>query len=51
MLKISSTKSAEFRKGGVEVGGDSKIRRNRIELNGNEIDGGKIGDNKFGKKV
>ena len=55
MLKTSSTKSTEPKKGVVIVGGDSIARLDRGELDGNrmdnvEIDGGEVRDNEVGKK-
>ena len=46
MLKTSSIKSAEPRKGIVRVDVDS-----RVECDGNELDGSKIGNNKIDDKV
>ena len=61
MLEILSTKSAEPKKAGVGVDGDSKTRRNGSEIdggefngsevNGDEINSGKFGDDEIGKKV
>ena len=48
MLKTSSTKSAELRKGGVGVDGNSRAGRDRMD--NLEIDGGKIKDDEVGKK-
>ena len=55
MLKTSSTKSAEPKKGVVGVGVDSRARCNRSELDGGgidnvEINSNKIRDNEVGKK-
>ena len=61
MLKISSTKLAKPRKGGVGVGDDSKARRDgskldrskldRSKIDGIEVDRGEIRENKVEKKV
>ena len=56
MLKTSSTKSAEPRKGGVGVGGDSKARgsRSKIDESGMddvEVNGGEVEVDEVGKKV
>ena len=51
MLKTSSIKSAEPRKGGVGVDGDSRARRDRSELDRDEINSGEVGDDKVRKKV
>ena len=54
-MKTLSTGSTEPRKDGVEIGGDSKARRDRkkydrCEIDGDEVDDGKIGDDEVGKK-
>ena len=56
MLKTSSTKSAEPRKGGVGVGGDSRAGRGQSEtdrsrMDNVEVDGGEVEVDKVGKKV
>ena len=38
-------------KGKVGVGGDSRARRDRSELDGNKVDGGEVGDDEVEKKV
>ena len=48
MLKTSSIKLAKPRKGEIRVGGNSKVRRGRID--NVEVDNGKVGNNKVGKK-
>ena len=55
MLKTSSTKSVEPRKGGVRVGGDNKAGYDENELDKSgmdnvEVDDSKVGDNEFRKK-
>ena len=55
MLKTLNTKSAKPKKGGVEVGGDSRAGRDRIEINKSamdniEVDGDKVRRNEVGKK-
>ena len=55
MIKTSSIKSAESRKGIVGVGDDRKVRRDGGKLDGSgidnvEVDGGKVGDDEVGKK-
>ena len=55
MVKTSSTKSAKLKKDGAGVGSDSRAGRNRNELDGSEmdnikIDGGRVRDDKVGKK-
>ena len=54
MVKTSSTKSAEPRKGVVRVGGGRRARRDRGELNRSgmddvEVDGGKVEVGKKGR--
>ena len=56
MLKTSSTKLVELKKGVVEVGGENRASRGRGGLDGSgmddvEVDGGKVRDNEVGKKV
>ena len=56
MLKISSTKSAELRKGGIGIGGDSRAGRggseiDRSEIDDVKIDGGEVEVDEVGKKV
>ena len=51
MLKISSTESAKPRKSGFGVGNDSKARRNRNELDEDEVNDGEFENNEIGKKV
>ena len=56
MLKTSSIKLAEPKRGVVGVSGSSRARSDGSELNGSEIDGGEVngsevGDNEVGKKV
>ena len=55
MLKTSSTKSAELRKGGAGVGGDRRAGHDGSELDGSEmnnieVDGGEVEDDEVGKK-
>ena len=55
MLKTLSTKSAKPKKDGVEIGGNSRVGRNRSELDESgidnvEVDSSKIGNNEVGKK-
>ena len=55
MLKTSSTKSAKPKKGGTGVGSFSKAGRDGNELDRSEMDdvevnGGKVGNDKIGKK-
>ena len=50
ILKISTTKSAELRKGVVGLGGDKKKHGDRVEPVGRDkIDDDKVGDNEIGK--
>ena len=51
IFKTSSAKSAEPKKDRVGVDGDSKTKHNRNELDGYEVNGGEVRDNKIGKKV
>ena len=56
MLKTSSTKSAEPRKGGVGVGDDSRVGRgqsktNRSRMDDVEVDGDEVEVDEVGKKV
>ena len=57
MLKISNTKSAKPKKGGVEVGGGSRAGRDRSEIDdrkkidGDEVDSGEVKDDEIEKKV
>ena len=56
MLKTLSTESAEPRKSGVMVGGDSRARRGRSEIDKNgidnvKVDGGEVEVDEIGKKV
>ena len=55
MLKTSSTKSTDPRKSVVEVSGNSRARRSKVELDKNrknnvEVDGGEVEDEEVGKK-
>ena len=50
MLKTSSTKSAQPRKGGVGVGGGSKARRDG-EIDDDGVNSNEVGDDEVGKKV
>ena len=47
MLKISSTKSAEPRKGVVRIAGGSRARRDRDRLDGSEINNVEVDGNKI----
>ena len=56
MLKTSSTKSAELRKGRVGFDGDNKAGHGQSKFDGSgmdnvEVDGGKVEVDEFGKKV
>ena len=51
ILKTSSIKSVEPKKGGVGVGNSSRARRDRSEINSNEVDSGEFEDDEVGKKV
>ena len=55
-MKTLSTKSAEPKKGGARVGGDSKTVRdrsgfNRSEMDNIEVDSDQVGDKQIGKKA